>query len=903
MKKNTLCRLTAFTTALAVICGGAVSCGSGGKTDKTKETSKSDTSANKTAVSNDAEQAKANIATSLKAVPTDLELNVESVSAVKRLENSDKIIVVASVKEKIAKNSAKKNNSETDEESDKTAESEKTEEAEKEEDSEKAEEAEKEEDSEKAEETEKKEDSDKTEDAEKEEDSDEDEKSEKTEDSDEDEDSEETEIRYKQKLFITDTSLTEMNEIEVEFDGEDQPETTYTIAPAGDGTISVLETVNDYGDLEYPDEYDEDFDYEALEEARTTTYKYYNIDIDGNIITKADVEDLAEYAGSDKFYADQLIPFGKDKYLLCLSDYSTGDAHAVAIDMSGEIVGEVDLDGLQWIMSAVEISDDKCLVCGYSTMGVKMKYFDTNELKPDGKEIELADSSVYNITSMIKGDDEYLMYANTMSGLYGIKEDGSCEEKINWADCDLDSTGLLEIIPIDNGEYAVLNYSYEDSEGFFYRLVERDANELENTKIVTIGTLYDDYQVKEMISKFNKEHDDIRLKAVNYEKYYDYDEDSEKVNNTPSRQLKMDIVAGKAPDMIVSYDRSIISSLAGKGVFADLYGLMDDELGKDDIIENILKANEYDGKLLSLSPTFYIESYACKTKYCDKENWTFKDLKETYESLPDGMELCELDSNEAVLQIVLPVLAECIDYSTNTCNFDTPELREMVEFCAQFPDTEEIIDWKNASDEEMNDFMNEMENKVMEDKSLLSSVYLSEFRDYKRIKEVTFNDDITFVGVPSEDGCGGLINFNQAFSILDSSDAKAECWEFVKEFFTEKAYEDSYYFPTKKSEFDKAVENAMKKRTYTDEDGVEHEIDDVEYINNKQIKLDPLNEEERDFIVNYVKSINKVAPDLSDEVMEMGEECLKYYFKGEKTLDETIELLQSKVSLYLSEQS
>ena len=132
---------------------------------------------------------------------------------------------------------------------------------------------------------------------------------------------------------------------------------------------------------------------------------------------------------------------------------------------------------------------------------------------------------------------------------------------------------------------------------------------------------------------------------------------------------------------------------------------------------------------------------------------------------------------------------------------------------------------------------------------------------------------------------------------------KEECWEFIKSFFTEEAYKDAYQFPTVKKEFDKAVDNATKKRTYTDEDGVEHEIDDTYFINGKEIKLDPLTEEEKDYIVNYIKNIKYAAPDLSDEIYEIGNECLKYYFKGEKSLDEAIALLQSKVSIFLSEQS
>ncbi|MCR4863247.1 MAG: hypothetical protein K5884_11675 [Ruminococcus sp.] len=805
MRKNILGRLTAFTMALAVVCGGAVSCGNSDKSGKTTASPKTSGGA-----SNEAEQAKANVATSLKAEPIDIKCEFDGIGRMVRIPDSDKIVV-----------SGYKNGNYGD-----------------------------------------------------------------------------------MQAYITDTSFTELKKLDIKLDDTGKAESYTNITAASDGTLLILQTINDYGDMEAPDEYDEDFDYEAYEEARETSYKFYNVDLEGNIISKRDMDDLAEHSDVEDFYADSLISFGKDKAILSISG-NDGSSKIIAIDMKGNIIDEVDADGLQYVFGASETSDGKFVLAGYTSMGMKVKYFDTEGMKPEGKEIELQDTSMYNITDLVKGDDEYTLYASTMSGLYGIKEDGSSEEKVNWSDCDLDSSGETYVIPVDNGEYVVYNQSYEESgpSGGFYRLVERDASELENTKIITIGTLYDDYQVAQQISKFNKAHDDIRIKAVNYEKYDDYDEETEKINNTSARQLKMDIVAGKAPDMIVSYDTSVVSSLAGKDVFADLYEFMDDDLKKEDILDNVLAASEINGKLLSLSPTFYINTVACKTKYCDIENWTFEDMKKTYESLPDGMGLCEIDSNEAVLQLVLPSLSEYVDYSTSSCNFNTPEFKEMVEFCAQFPDTEDIIDWKNASDDEMNEYMNDIESKYKEDRALLSTVYLGEFREYKRMKDGTFADDITLVGTPSDDGQGAKMGFNTSFSILDSSDAKAECWEFIKEFFTEDAYKDAYQFPVVKKEFEKQVDGATKKRTYTDEDGKEHEIDDTYYINGKEIKIDPLTEDEKKFIVDYVKNVKSANIDLSDEVYEIGNECLKSYFKGEKSLDEAIELLQSKVSILLSEQS
>ena len=88
MRKNILGRLTAFTMALAVVCGGAVSCSNSDKSGKTTASPKTSGGA-----SNEAEQAKANVATSLKAEPIDIKCEFDGIGRMVRIPDSDKIVV------------------------------------------------------------------------------------------------------------------------------------------------------------------------------------------------------------------------------------------------------------------------------------------------------------------------------------------------------------------------------------------------------------------------------------------------------------------------------------------------------------------------------------------------------------------------------------------------------------------------------------------------------------------------------------------------------------------------------------------------------------------------------------------------------------------------------------------
>ena len=111
-------------------------------------------------------------------------------------------------------------------------------------------------------------------------------------------------------------------------------------------------------------------------------------------------------------------------------------------------------------------------------------------------------------------------------------------------------------------------------------------------------------------------------------------------------------------------------------------------------------------------------------------------------------------------------------------------------------------------------------------------------------------------------------------------------------------------FPSLKSQFDEMAEKSMKKPTYKDENGKEVEQDLIYYSQDgKEVKVDPLNEKEKDFIVDYIKNTTQVSDAIDPDVSMILEEEIMAYIKGEKTADEIIELIQNRVSLLVSEQS
>lgn len=715
-------------------------------------------------------------------------------------------------------------------------------------------------------------------------------------------------------LYLTDMDFSGFNEIPLDFPKTENSQSYLRTTVAPDGFIYALFTLIDYGDFKLPDYDDpdfdyENFDYEAMNEAANYSCTLYKLSSDGQIVSENSLENLEEYGDdSDGIHINNLVA-GKDgKLVMTLS--GTEENHLI-IDETGKIIGKIESGGENhWVNYFATDSEGNIVCTGYGPNGEQMEYIDLDSKKFTDSEIDISDTNhMMGINSINTGAGEYTLFISTQTALYGVGADKKPVEIINWIDSDIKGDSVQHVIGLEDGDFIVYLRDYESNTSGFARLTKRSADELANQTIITVATLSGDSSITSKITDFNKSNTNYRIKIADYSKYNEYDKETDKQLNSASKQLKMDIVAGNAPDMIITYDYNIISELAPKGTFADLYTYLekDSDLSKDDIMPNILKASEIDGKLYSMSPNFQVSTLACKSKFFDKENWTLDDLIDTLHEHPD-MQLTNYgNSKENAFELLANACCdEFIDYEKLECHFDSDDFRKILEFCNEFPDESDEIDWETATDDEMQEYWNEQETMILNDKALLGDVGFYNFTGYSEAKSVTFGDDITLVGKPSSDGKGAILSMNNAMAVMDSSPSKDACWEFIKTFFTEDYLENDRYsfgLPSLVSAFEKKAEDSMHKPYYIDEDGKKVEYENTYYVNDKEITIDPLTKEEKDFVVDYIKKADKMYSGYTDEVREIIVEEVTKYFKGEATSQQAIDKIQSRVGILISEQS
>ena len=720
-------------------------------------------------------------------------------------------------------------------------------------------------------------------------------------------------------FYISDNEFKDIKPLEIDFGVKEDDEVNFSTAVSPDGNIVAFATFVDFGGQKKPDFDDPSFDYESFDFEEFYShvkynYKLYTVDLDGNIKSENAITGLDEYADEDgDVHIGRMYPCGSDK-VIC--EVYSMDNKYVILGTDGKISGELDGLDANYIESVALIDDETIAAAGYfKNYDAAVKYVDANTLKAKDDTVDLKKAGLSdNLGTIFAGSGDYKFLMSTSTALCGIKEDGSGEEIINWLDSDLGDGGVNSIVSMENGDYVIAyqDYTSGSNGGTLYRLTKRDVSELENTKVITIGVMYDNPDIKSKVQEFNKSHDGVRFKMVDYSKYDDYDEENKRYTSSGEGQLKNDIVSGNAPDMIVCQNQALIKNLANKGLFVDLgeYLSKDSDIKTDDIMPNILEACKIGGKLLSLPTAFQIQTYAIKAKNFDKDTWTIDEMIDTYKKQPEGTSLTYLDSKESISQMLLSSMCGCIDYEKRTCSFDSPEFKKFLDFANEFPKEDELIDWEDQK------AVNEMFNNdnFMKDKQLIEEVYLYDFGSYIGQYKGRFGDeDVKYVGCPSVGGNGGVLMLSESLAILTNSTDKDTCWELVKEFFkTPDEDEDEsgmnrYYisgFPTLKSKFDKMADTATKKPYYIDENGkkVEYNYSYYDQSKNKSVDVDPLTEDEKKEIVDYIMNTTTIVDNFDPEIQNIILEEAEAFFEGEKSSEEIIKSLQSRISLLLSEQ-
>lgn len=677
-------------------------------------------------------------------------------------------------------------------------------------------------------------------------------------------------------IYDTDSDFRNFTSVESELGFKPDYNNCVLYCIADDDSMYAVATHCTHGDMsEPPKDFDENFDYETYYSASEYTYSFLHLDKNGKKISETPMDWLSEYA-NEYAYGQTNV----SSMVYCGNDILLANVENSLIFINckdGTQLEKLDTENTWGTLYAdrdgkpvyiYESADDSGVV-EYNICGIDAE----NRKLSDDK---TTFSDYFN--GYIRGSGKYRYYIVFPEGIYGFTDDGQKEFLIDFLESNISGNSSMPLLALDNSDFIMTDYSTNKMS----RYVKRSADEITQKQIITLGHFTnDDDSINSEVIKFNNSHDDIQVKIKEIESV---------------EQLKLDIISGNAPDIIINYDISTVKSLANKGVFANLYDLMenDSEVNKDTVMPNVMKACESgDGNLYMLPQSFYVYAGFVKTKYFDSQECTFSDLIDLYNKYPEMGR--KYHTRDEMFEDIFKSSDDFVDYENATCSFDSPEFINILKFCNQFPEELDIPDkWDDT--EGFENYHLERVFDFIKDRDLIAYERFYDFNSFNYYKYGYFaNDNAEIVNCPSVDKSGAKIGFDYGFVISESSVNKQACWEFVKSFLDEENQQcgNGYGngFPVMKEYFYKSADESMQTQ----------DINTVFKGTGEEIP--PLSKEERDFYCDYIINSDSCMNYYNESILNICDEEADAYFGGGQSAEQTAGYIQNRVSILLSEQS
>lgn len=697
----------------------------------------------------------------------------------------------------------------------------------------------------------------------------------------------------------------------------------YNMIGSDDGTLWML--VNVYAtQYELPDDFDPNTDSKWNYPSTDINGSYLmHIAADGSTIASLDLSDTNNEDNEDGM-SGNLSSFAVDAAgNLYVSDYN----NIYVLDAEGNV--QFKLDGSQYNGSLCRLNAQQVGVMWYNyTDDVNAadengQYFVPIDLetKDWGEKVKLPS----NVWSIFPGDDAYDFYYAYNNNIYGYAAKTDTKEKlVDWLACDVDTNNMSGYAMLSDSRVAALMQDWNTDPTTYQLIVLHrvDASEIKEKKVLTLACMYLDWNLRSMIVEYNKTNDEYRINVVDYSEYATDDD-----YNAGVTKLTTEIISGSVPDIFLTSNLPI-DKYAAKGVIADLNTFMDggNGLSRDYFVPQVMSALEKDGKLYELPTSFSVQTaYALSSIASQYDTWNVAAVQDAMTQLQEGATVFSdgWTKNTALSNCLSRNLSAFVDWTTGKCEFDSEAFQQLLAFCNSFPaetsDGDGAIAYASSAAIAIDDAMWESDaTRITNGKQLMSTTGMYSFDSY--IWNVyAIRDKITFTGYPTEDGSGSSFELQMPMAISSVTKYPDAAWDFVCSIIKKMNTidENNYYygFPISQAAFDAEMTDIMTEQYQLDENGEQVDWDgdgepdkairgSYETMENGETvykDVYALTQEDIDQILGVINSTRSVY-DYDQEILDIITDEVAAYFAGDKDVQTTASMIQSRVNLYVQEQ-
>jgi len=481
--------------------------------------------------------------------------------------------------------------------------------------------------------------------------------------------------------------------------------------------------------------------------------------------------------------------------------------------------------------------------------------------------------NVPHIKSVVKGGEEGKLLMTGDKYLYEYDlTTGIATPVLDWIDSNITTDYVTDYIPLPNGDFMLYSEDWNQIDKELVKLVKTKASDLPEKETLVFASLYGgDQAIERAVLEFNKNHPSYKMIYKSYIDHYGI-VPAETYDNAVTA-MYLDLISDNPPD-IIDLKRLSIPGLAAKGVLEDLSPYLENGtlIKRDDFVPSILDAYTIDGALVTIPRSVFLSTLCGKKSIVgDKEGCTIEDLLQLSQKYPDT-ELLAGYSKEFILRQFLQYDSSAfVDYQTGTCSFNSPDFIQLLEYADTYPMK---MDYSKNGEELM------QKDKVI---LMYMSIYsLKRYHEYHNI----LGGEINCIGYPTVDGSQGVYcTSDQLYGITAKSKHKNEAWACLELFWDYDSMCTEYLsdgFSSRKDELEQQLQRDLSPWYEGDE-------------------LVATQEEAE--AVKALIAVAKPAFENDEEIYGIISEETGAFFHGQKSAKEVADIIQNRVSIYLSENS
>ena len=506
---------------------------------------------------------------------------------------------------------------------------------------------------------------------------------------------------------------------------------------------------------------------------------------------------------------------------------------------------------------------------------------------PEGLPKELGSGGGFvNAIGEVRGSENVLFA--TGKTLYRYDAAKSVTEKVlNWQDVDIDGTAVQGLEEAD-GIISVLLMDYASGKAELAELMEDIGEKSGDEPIeLTLATASSSSSLSKAVAEYNRSQKRYRVKVETFMTQAPRIAAPEDIDQMVTRML------GDRPfDLIdlsgFEYADTKVDDLVKKGYLTDLtpYFQGSTVLNPADFEEKALALCRVGDFQAAIPRSFFMWVYvAAPDLVRPGEGLALEDLMDADLRDPDRS-LFEGAGEWDVLRICLRNnLGQFVDVSTGACRFESEEFRQILEYAARYAGQgDEVFYFRNAGP-----------------KDLLMGSAVEQVFQLQTMAARDFGGAGVLCGYPTYDGSLRTTldtDYNDALlAICSRSDHPEGAWEFIEYYLQREFDEYAYGLPANKQMLEAQIERCADQSRSQNSATVTFGTGEDSY----SVKMHPLTEEEIETFRLLLDAADDREPVWVSQVYEIIVDELGPYFAGQKSLEEVLGIIQSRVGLYVAE--